>query len=87
MTEGMTAAEWAAVLASSPAPWGEMSTSKLVVTSPNYALARTAADPGLVMDYWNKVSRHEECTIVAKLYQDDGMYVDSKREWQWVQRL
>jgi hypothetical protein len=41
----MTAKQWAAVLASSPAPWGEVVTSKLVISTPRTSLA-TVKDPG-----------------------------------------
>ncbi|WIA13984.1 hypothetical protein OEZ85_002547 [Tetradesmus obliquus] len=44
MTEGMTAKQWAAVLAASPAPWGEVVTSKLVISTPRSSLA-TVTDP------------------------------------------
>lgn len=54
MTEGMTAKQWAAVLAASPAPWGEVVTSKLVISTPRSSLA-TVTDPVKLTKYWNAV--------------------------------
>lgn len=54
MTECMSKTSWAQVLAASPAPWGEVSTSKLVISTPKSALT-TVRDPCAVTSYWNQV--------------------------------
>jgi hypothetical protein len=53
--EGVTKdADWASILSNSPAPWGEIATSKLVIASPRYSLQRVAK-PSETASYWDKV--------------------------------
>jgi hypothetical protein len=49
-------ADWKSILSSSPAPWGEMASSKFIIMTPKTSLAKVA-NPSVVMTYWDKVGR------------------------------
>jgi len=52
---GRTTAEQWLALRDAPAPWGELESSKVIVTVPSGVL-RTLADPSEVMRFWDRIS-------------------------------
>jgi hypothetical protein len=49
------------MLQNSPAPWGEIGSSKFAVASPKLSLlAMVPNDPAEVANYWDKVSRSRD---------------------------
>jgi hypothetical protein len=46
--------DWKVILSSSLAPWGEMGSSKFIISTPKTSLAKVV-DPAALMNYWDKV--------------------------------